>query len=182
AEPIFLISQVSISISLHCQTRVKSAVFPTTSATIPDVILQPLALNSVAAELPVETAVVNITNSHCPLLFINNTPNSIKLQPNELIVMAKHTPEYSESHVNCQIATAAADRDLTDHEPAALDKLFPCHMAQQKLELALNKMTEKTSPPLKKQKPLTCFDITKTFSACPATNQLLLARRQTNYY
>uniref|UniRef100_A0A915JWF5 Uncharacterized protein n=1 Tax=Romanomermis culicivorax TaxID=13658 RepID=A0A915JWF5_ROMCU len=58
--------------------------------------------------------------------------------------MAKHTLEYSESYVNCQIATAAANRDLTDHEPAVLDKSFPCHTAQQKLEFALNKMTEKT--------------------------------------
>uniref|UniRef100_A0A915KUV5 Uncharacterized protein n=1 Tax=Romanomermis culicivorax TaxID=13658 RepID=A0A915KUV5_ROMCU len=42
------------------------------------------------------------------------------------------------------IATAAADRNLTDHEPSALDESFPCHTAQQKLELALNKMTKKT--------------------------------------
>uniref|UniRef100_A0A915I5P9 Uncharacterized protein n=1 Tax=Romanomermis culicivorax TaxID=13658 RepID=A0A915I5P9_ROMCU len=79
AEPIFLIAQEMISISPHCQQWVRSTVFPTTTATIPDVILQPLAANNGAAELPVETAVVNITNGHCPLLFINNTPNSIKL-------------------------------------------------------------------------------------------------------
>uniref|UniRef100_A0A915KL67 Uncharacterized protein n=1 Tax=Romanomermis culicivorax TaxID=13658 RepID=A0A915KL67_ROMCU len=45
---------------------------------------------------------------------------------------------------DCHVATAAADRDLTDHEPAALDKLFPCHTNHQKLEFTLNKMTEKT--------------------------------------
>uniref|UniRef100_A0A915KV22 Uncharacterized protein n=1 Tax=Romanomermis culicivorax TaxID=13658 RepID=A0A915KV22_ROMCU len=59
-------------------------------------------------------------------------------------MMAKDTLEYSESYVDSQIATAAANRDLTDHEPAALNKLFPCHTVQQKLEFDLNKMTEKT--------------------------------------
>uniref|UniRef100_A0A915IZV9 Uncharacterized protein n=1 Tax=Romanomermis culicivorax TaxID=13658 RepID=A0A915IZV9_ROMCU len=134
AEPIFLVAQVSILISPHCQQWVKSTVFPTTMVAIPDVIVQPLAPNNVAARLPVEAAVVNITNGHCPLLFINNTPNSIKLRPNQLIAMVKHMLEYSESYVDCQIATAAADRDLTDHQPAALDISFPCHTAQQKLD------------------------------------------------
>uniref|UniRef100_A0A915K0Q4 Uncharacterized protein n=1 Tax=Romanomermis culicivorax TaxID=13658 RepID=A0A915K0Q4_ROMCU len=46
--------------------------------------------------------------------------------------------------VDCQVATAAADPDLTNHEPAALNKSFPCHTDQQKLEFTLNKMTEKT--------------------------------------
>uniref|UniRef100_A0A915HN66 Uncharacterized protein n=1 Tax=Romanomermis culicivorax TaxID=13658 RepID=A0A915HN66_ROMCU len=144
AEPIFLVTHVSIWISRHCQQWVKSAIFPTTRVTIPEVIVQPLATNSVAVELPVEPAVVNITNGHCPLLFINNKPNSIKLQPNQLIAMAKHTLEFSESYLDCQVATAAADRDLTDHEPTALDKSFPCHTPQQKMEFALNKITEKT--------------------------------------
>uniref|UniRef100_A0A915J107 Uncharacterized protein n=1 Tax=Romanomermis culicivorax TaxID=13658 RepID=A0A915J107_ROMCU len=45
---------------------------------------------------------------------------------------------------DCQVATAAADHDLTDQEPAALDKLLPCHTDQQKLDFALNKMTAKT--------------------------------------
>uniref|UniRef100_A0A915IQG3 Uncharacterized protein n=1 Tax=Romanomermis culicivorax TaxID=13658 RepID=A0A915IQG3_ROMCU len=58
--------------------------------------------------------------------------------------MAKHTLGHAEPSVDCQVATAATDRDLTDHEPAALDKSFPCHTEQQKLEFALNKMTEKT--------------------------------------
>uniref|UniRef100_A0A915IAU6 Uncharacterized protein n=1 Tax=Romanomermis culicivorax TaxID=13658 RepID=A0A915IAU6_ROMCU len=43
-----------------------------------------------------------------------------------------------------RVATAAADRDLIDHEPAALDKSLPCHNDQQKLDFALNKMTAKT--------------------------------------
>uniref|UniRef100_A0A915ILB6 Uncharacterized protein n=1 Tax=Romanomermis culicivorax TaxID=13658 RepID=A0A915ILB6_ROMCU len=51
---------------------------------------------------------------------------------------------HAESSVDCQVATATADRDLTDHGPAALDKLFPCHTTQKKLEFAMNKMTEKT--------------------------------------
>uniref|UniRef100_A0A915L0S1 Uncharacterized protein n=1 Tax=Romanomermis culicivorax TaxID=13658 RepID=A0A915L0S1_ROMCU len=49
-----------------------------------------------------------------------------------------------ETHANCQVATPAPDRDLTDHEPAALDKSLPCHTKQQKLDFALNKMTAKT--------------------------------------
>uniref|UniRef100_A0A915JBH7 Peptidase A2 domain-containing protein n=1 Tax=Romanomermis culicivorax TaxID=13658 RepID=A0A915JBH7_ROMCU len=144
AEPIFLLAQVSVSISPHCQQWVNSTVFPTTTATIPDMIVQPLSTNSVAVELPIETAIINVTNSHCPLLFVNNTSNSIKLRPNQLIPVAKHTLGQAESSVDCQVATAAVDRDLTDREPAALDKLFSCHTDQQKLELALNKMTEKT--------------------------------------
>uniref|UniRef100_A0A915HXV1 Uncharacterized protein n=1 Tax=Romanomermis culicivorax TaxID=13658 RepID=A0A915HXV1_ROMCU len=71
-------------------------------------------------------------------------PNSIKLQPNQLIAMAKHTLEYSEAYIDCQIATAAADRDFTDHKPAALDKSFNKSTTYQKLEFTLNKMTEKT--------------------------------------
>uniref|UniRef100_A0A915K6V8 Uncharacterized protein n=1 Tax=Romanomermis culicivorax TaxID=13658 RepID=A0A915K6V8_ROMCU len=46
--------------------------------------------------------------------------------------------------MNCQVATAATDRDLTDHKLAALDKLLPCHTDQQKLDFALDKMTTKT--------------------------------------
>uniref|UniRef100_A0A915HHG5 Peptidase A2 domain-containing protein n=1 Tax=Romanomermis culicivorax TaxID=13658 RepID=A0A915HHG5_ROMCU len=88
AEPIFLVAQISVSIWPHCQQWVNSTVFPTTTATIPDVIVQLLATNSIAAELP-----------------------------------------------NC---------DLTDHEPAALDKSFPCHTNHQKLDFTLNKMTAKT--------------------------------------
>uniref|UniRef100_A0A915L4V9 Uncharacterized protein n=1 Tax=Romanomermis culicivorax TaxID=13658 RepID=A0A915L4V9_ROMCU len=95
-----------------------STVFPTTTATIPDVIVQLPA----TAELPIETAIVNVTNGHCPLLFTNNSPNSIKLRPNQLIAMAKHTLHHPESSVDCQVATTTADHDLTDHEPATLDK------------------------------------------------------------
>uniref|UniRef100_A0A915L6B2 Peptidase A2 domain-containing protein n=1 Tax=Romanomermis culicivorax TaxID=13658 RepID=A0A915L6B2_ROMCU len=123
---------------------VNSTVFPTTMATIPDLIVQPLSINSVAGEFPIETAIVNVTNSHCQLLFVNNTPNSIKLRLNQLIAVAKHMLGQAKSPINCQVATAAADRDLTDHKPAALDKSFPCHTDQQKLEFTLNKMTAKT--------------------------------------
>uniref|UniRef100_A0A915JXP3 Uncharacterized protein n=1 Tax=Romanomermis culicivorax TaxID=13658 RepID=A0A915JXP3_ROMCU len=144
AVPIFLVAQVSVSISPHCEQWVNSTAFPTTTASIPHVIVQPLATNNVAAELPIETAIVNVTNGHCPLLFINNTPNSIKLCPNQLIAIAKHMLGHTESSVDCQVATAATDRDLTDHKPAALDKSFPCHTNQQKLDFALNKMTKKT--------------------------------------
>uniref|UniRef100_A0A915HVY0 Uncharacterized protein n=1 Tax=Romanomermis culicivorax TaxID=13658 RepID=A0A915HVY0_ROMCU len=123
---------------------VNSTVFPTTTATIPDVIVQLLSINSVAAELPIETAILNVTNGHCPLLFVKNMLNSIKLCLNQLIAAAKHALGQAESPVDCQVATAAADCDLTDHEPAALDKLLSCHTNQQKLDFALNKMTAKT--------------------------------------
>uniref|UniRef100_A0A915KM75 Uncharacterized protein n=1 Tax=Romanomermis culicivorax TaxID=13658 RepID=A0A915KM75_ROMCU len=53
---------------------------------------------------------------------------------------------HAQSSIDCEVATAAADCDLTDHEPAALDKSFPCDTDQQKLDFALNKMTEKTNP------------------------------------
>uniref|UniRef100_A0A915KVD0 Uncharacterized protein n=1 Tax=Romanomermis culicivorax TaxID=13658 RepID=A0A915KVD0_ROMCU len=82
---------------------------------IPDVKVQPLATNNVAAELPIETAIVDLTNGHCLLLFINNTPNCIKLRPNQLIAMAKHMLGYIEPYPDCQLATAASNRDLADH-------------------------------------------------------------------
>uniref|UniRef100_A0A915J3E0 Uncharacterized protein n=1 Tax=Romanomermis culicivorax TaxID=13658 RepID=A0A915J3E0_ROMCU len=127
AEPIFLVAQVLTSISPHCQQWVNSTIFPTTMATIPDVIVQLLAANNIAAQLPIETAIVNVTNSHCPLLFINNMRNSIKPCPNQLIAMTKHTLGHEEPSVNCQVATATADRNLTDHKPAVLDKLKDDH-------------------------------------------------------
>uniref|UniRef100_A0A915HTN1 Uncharacterized protein n=1 Tax=Romanomermis culicivorax TaxID=13658 RepID=A0A915HTN1_ROMCU len=52
--------------------------------------------------------------------------------------MAKHTLGNAEIPVECQVATPAADRNLTDHEPAALDKSFPCHTDQQKLDFAIH--------------------------------------------
>uniref|UniRef100_A0A915ILW1 Uncharacterized protein n=1 Tax=Romanomermis culicivorax TaxID=13658 RepID=A0A915ILW1_ROMCU len=116
---------------------VTSTVFPTTTITIPDVIVQPLPTNSIATELPIETTVVNITNSQCPLVFVNNMPNSIKLHPNQLLAVAKHVLGFTETSIDCQVATTAADRNLTDHEPTALDKSLPCHTDQQKLDFAL---------------------------------------------
>uniref|UniRef100_A0A915L0T2 Uncharacterized protein n=1 Tax=Romanomermis culicivorax TaxID=13658 RepID=A0A915L0T2_ROMCU len=61
--------------------------------------------------------------------------------------MAKHTLEsvaISSPSNDISVAIAASDHDLTDHEPAELDKSMPCHMDKQKLDFALNKMTEKT--------------------------------------
>uniref|UniRef100_A0A915KMQ6 RNA-directed DNA polymerase n=1 Tax=Romanomermis culicivorax TaxID=13658 RepID=A0A915KMQ6_ROMCU len=58
--------------------------------------------------------------------------------------MAKHKLGHTEPSIDCQVATAAADWDVTDQEPAALDKSFPCHTDQQKLDFAMNKMTAKT--------------------------------------
>uniref|UniRef100_A0A915IDN7 Uncharacterized protein n=1 Tax=Romanomermis culicivorax TaxID=13658 RepID=A0A915IDN7_ROMCU len=96
-------------------------------------------LTLVAAQLPIETTIINIINSHCPLLFINTERNNIKLCPNQLIAMAKHMLGQAQSPTDCQVATAAADHDLTDHEPAALDKSLPCHTDQQKLDFALKR-------------------------------------------
>uniref|UniRef100_A0A915KAG3 Uncharacterized protein n=1 Tax=Romanomermis culicivorax TaxID=13658 RepID=A0A915KAG3_ROMCU len=61
AEPIFLVAQASVSISPYCQQWVTSTI-PTTTATIPDIIVQPLPTNSIAVELPIETPLINITN------------------------------------------------------------------------------------------------------------------------
>uniref|UniRef100_A0A915K182 RNA-directed DNA polymerase n=1 Tax=Romanomermis culicivorax TaxID=13658 RepID=A0A915K182_ROMCU len=144
AKPIFLVAQASVFISSHCQQWITSTVFPTTTPTIPNVIIQPLPTNSEATKLPIKTAIINVTNSQCLLLFDNNMLNSIKLGPNQLITVAKHALGPTENHTNCQVATPAADGDLTNHEPAALDKLLACHTDQQKLDFALNKMTSKT--------------------------------------
>uniref|UniRef100_A0A915ILM2 Uncharacterized protein n=1 Tax=Romanomermis culicivorax TaxID=13658 RepID=A0A915ILM2_ROMCU len=51
---------------------------------------------------------------------------------------------YTKTAMDCQVATPAADHDLTDHYPSPVDKWFPCHTDQQKWDLALNKMTVKT--------------------------------------
>uniref|UniRef100_A0A915KYM6 Uncharacterized protein n=1 Tax=Romanomermis culicivorax TaxID=13658 RepID=A0A915KYM6_ROMCU len=56
----------------------------------------------------------------------------------------KHTLGFTDTRNECQVATTTADRDLTDHEPAALNKWLPCHTNQQKLDFALTKMTAKT--------------------------------------
>uniref|UniRef100_A0A915KVJ4 Uncharacterized protein n=1 Tax=Romanomermis culicivorax TaxID=13658 RepID=A0A915KVJ4_ROMCU len=133
--------QASVSIMPHCQQWVTGTVFPTMTITIPNVIVQPLTTNNIAAEFPME---INITNSQCPLLFVNNMSNSIKLRPNKLITVANHALRYTKMSMDCQVATATAYHDLTDHKPATLDKLLPCHTNQQKLDFALNKMTTKT--------------------------------------
>uniref|UniRef100_A0A915IZE3 Uncharacterized protein n=1 Tax=Romanomermis culicivorax TaxID=13658 RepID=A0A915IZE3_ROMCU len=170
-----------ISISPHCQQWVTSTVHPTTTATIPDVIIQPLPTNSIAAELPIETAVVNVANGQCLLLFVNNTPNSIKLCPNQLITVAKHVLRFAETSINCQVATAAADHDLTDHEPAGLVRLLPCHTNQQKLDFALNKMTAKTYvTAAQKSKALRMLRQNHNFFSLPSdkptfTNQLTIS-------
>uniref|UniRef100_A0A915K9S5 Uncharacterized protein n=1 Tax=Romanomermis culicivorax TaxID=13658 RepID=A0A915K9S5_ROMCU len=67
AELTFLIAQVSISISPNCQQWVTGAIFPSTSTSVPDLIVQGLPNNQVATEFPIETAIVNITNGRCPL-------------------------------------------------------------------------------------------------------------------
>uniref|UniRef100_A0A915IIJ7 Uncharacterized protein n=1 Tax=Romanomermis culicivorax TaxID=13658 RepID=A0A915IIJ7_ROMCU len=100
---------------------VTGTVFPSTSALIPNLIVQPLTNNQVATKFPVETAIVNITNGTYPLLFINNRPNSIKLQPTQLVAVAKHTLRsvaVSTSSNNISMAIAPLDLDLTDNKPA----------------------------------------------------------------
>uniref|UniRef100_A0A915KRH7 Uncharacterized protein n=1 Tax=Romanomermis culicivorax TaxID=13658 RepID=A0A915KRH7_ROMCU len=67
AEPIFLVAQASISISPNCQQWVAGTVFPSTTTSIPDLIVQPLPNNQVAMEFPIETTIVNITNN-CNLM------------------------------------------------------------------------------------------------------------------
>uniref|UniRef100_A0A915KVP8 Uncharacterized protein n=1 Tax=Romanomermis culicivorax TaxID=13658 RepID=A0A915KVP8_ROMCU len=66
-EPIFLMAQASVSISPNHQQWVTDTVFPLTSTTIPDLIVQPLPNNQVATEFPIETAIVYIANGMCPL-------------------------------------------------------------------------------------------------------------------
>uniref|UniRef100_A0A915KYV9 Uncharacterized protein n=1 Tax=Romanomermis culicivorax TaxID=13658 RepID=A0A915KYV9_ROMCU len=61
--------------------------------------------------------------------------------------MAKHMLESVGALIqdgDIRASVAASDRDLTDHELAALDKSLRLHMDKQKLEFALNKMSEKT--------------------------------------
>uniref|UniRef100_A0A915I2Q6 Uncharacterized protein n=1 Tax=Romanomermis culicivorax TaxID=13658 RepID=A0A915I2Q6_ROMCU len=68
AELIFLIAQASITISWNCQQWVIGTVFPLTSASIPDLIVQPLTNKQVAMEFPVDTIIVHITNETSPLV------------------------------------------------------------------------------------------------------------------
>uniref|UniRef100_A0A915KNF7 Uncharacterized protein n=1 Tax=Romanomermis culicivorax TaxID=13658 RepID=A0A915KNF7_ROMCU len=41
-----------------------------------------------------------------------------------------------------KVATTASDPDLTNHEPAMLNKSLPCHTNKQKLDFTLNRMTQ----------------------------------------
>uniref|UniRef100_A0A915HL71 Uncharacterized protein n=1 Tax=Romanomermis culicivorax TaxID=13658 RepID=A0A915HL71_ROMCU len=144
-ELIFLVAQASITPNF--QQWVTGIVFPLTSALIPHLIIQPLTNNQVAMEFSVETTISNITNGTCPVLLINNMPNSIQLRPNQLVTMAQHTLEavvVTSPSTDISITFAASDGDLTDHKPAALDKSQSGHTDKQKLDFALNKKTEKT--------------------------------------
>uniref|UniRef100_A0A915L2U9 Uncharacterized protein n=1 Tax=Romanomermis culicivorax TaxID=13658 RepID=A0A915L2U9_ROMCU len=143
-KPISLVAQASVSISANCQQWVTGTIFPSMIITILDVIVQLLPTNSFTKKLPIKTAIINVTNSECLLLFVNNMLNSIELHPNQLIAVAKHVLEYAEIFTDCQVATTTGNLDLTNHELAALDKLLPCHTDQQKFDFALNKMTAKT--------------------------------------
>uniref|UniRef100_A0A915IA85 Uncharacterized protein n=1 Tax=Romanomermis culicivorax TaxID=13658 RepID=A0A915IA85_ROMCU len=110
-----------------------------------DLIVQRLPNNQVATKFLIETAIVNITNNTCPLLFINNMSNSIKPRQNQLLAVAKHTLESVAIPNDFQVAAATSDHDLTDHEPAPLNKSFPPDIDMQKLNFALNKMIQKTT-------------------------------------
>uniref|UniRef100_A0A915KVH9 Reverse transcriptase/retrotransposon-derived protein RNase H-like domain-containing protein n=1 Tax=Romanomermis culicivorax TaxID=13658 RepID=A0A915KVH9_ROMCU len=125
---------------------VSSTIFPLTSTLIPNLIVQQLHQDQVIMEYPIETAIVNITNGKCPLLFVNNRPNSIKLCPNQLVAITKHMLESMAVQIldnGIHVSVAASDCNLTNHELAALDKFLPHHTDKQKLEFALNKITEK---------------------------------------
>uniref|UniRef100_A0A915IMB7 Reverse transcriptase RNase H-like domain-containing protein n=1 Tax=Romanomermis culicivorax TaxID=13658 RepID=A0A915IMB7_ROMCU len=64
--------------------------------------------------------------------------------PQQTYHSGKPRTQVHQMFMDCQVATATAYHDLTDHKPATLDKLLPCHTNQQKLDFALNKMTTKT--------------------------------------
>uniref|UniRef100_A0A915J210 Vitellogenin n=1 Tax=Romanomermis culicivorax TaxID=13658 RepID=A0A915J210_ROMCU len=93
AKPIFLQAHASITIVPNSEQWVTGTVFPPMSALIPNLIVQSLTNNQVSTEFPVETGIINITNGTCPLLFIDNMPNSIKLCPNRLVTVAEHMLE-----------------------------------------------------------------------------------------
>uniref|UniRef100_A0A915I1A1 Uncharacterized protein n=1 Tax=Romanomermis culicivorax TaxID=13658 RepID=A0A915I1A1_ROMCU len=122
---------------------VTGKVFPSTHASVPDLMVQPLPNNQVATDFPIKTPIVNITNGMCPVLFVNNTPNSIKLRPNQLLAIAKHKLESIATLDDFHVATATSDCDLTDHQQAALNNSLPHHTDKQKLDFTLNKMTQK---------------------------------------
>uniref|UniRef100_A0A915J876 Uncharacterized protein n=1 Tax=Romanomermis culicivorax TaxID=13658 RepID=A0A915J876_ROMCU len=86
---------------------VTGTIFPSTSISISDQIIQPLPNNQVTTEFPIKTAIVNITNGRYPLLFVNNTMNRIKLRPNQLLAMAKYKLEPVTHLDDFQVATAA---------------------------------------------------------------------------
>uniref|UniRef100_A0A915HNG4 Uncharacterized protein n=1 Tax=Romanomermis culicivorax TaxID=13658 RepID=A0A915HNG4_ROMCU len=62
----------------------------------------------------IELVIINIVEGKCPLLFINNSANGIRLQPNQLITEVKFRLEEPKM-------TVAWLRDYEDdHQPAAL--------------------------------------------------------------
>uniref|UniRef100_A0A915HPA7 Uncharacterized protein n=1 Tax=Romanomermis culicivorax TaxID=13658 RepID=A0A915HPA7_ROMCU len=121
------IQDVKLSFKVIAVQWETDMVFPLTSALIPNLIIQPLTNQQVPTEFLVETAIVNITDGMCPLLFINNRPNSIKLGPNQPIIVAKQTSESIPVSNNISMAVAASDHNITDQEPAGLDKSLLHH-------------------------------------------------------
>uniref|UniRef100_A0A915HPE8 Uncharacterized protein n=1 Tax=Romanomermis culicivorax TaxID=13658 RepID=A0A915HPE8_ROMCU len=119
AKPIFLVAQASATISPNCHQQVTSNILPLTNALIQDFIAQPLDQNQAPTEFSIAMAIINVTNGKCPLWFINNMPNSIKLGPNPLVAITKHTLESvavqkPDSHNHVSVATS--DHDFTNHK------------------------------------------------------------------
>uniref|UniRef100_A0A915KEU9 Uncharacterized protein n=1 Tax=Romanomermis culicivorax TaxID=13658 RepID=A0A915KEU9_ROMCU len=91
-----------------------------------------------------------VVNPHGPVVVtmesvfgehMTNQPEEIEAK--QPVPQAQPSPHQPPTQ-RLEVATAAADGDLTDHELAALDKSLPCYTDQQKLDFALNKMTAKT--------------------------------------
>uniref|UniRef100_A0A915JMH1 Uncharacterized protein n=1 Tax=Romanomermis culicivorax TaxID=13658 RepID=A0A915JMH1_ROMCU len=90
---------------------------------------------------------IEIQDMKLPLKVIASVRPQMELflnAANDNILEEISEEERAKFSIDCQGATTAVDHDLTDHEPAALDKSLPCHTDQQKLDFALSKMTAKT--------------------------------------
>uniref|UniRef100_A0A915KPE3 Uncharacterized protein n=1 Tax=Romanomermis culicivorax TaxID=13658 RepID=A0A915KPE3_ROMCU len=80
-------------------------------------------------------------------------------------IEAEGSDQPLQSGPHCTMSIATSDPDLTNHEPAPLDKLLGLHMDKQKLEFALKKMTKKTR--------ITAAQKATTDQGAPAAPQLL---------
>uniref|UniRef100_A0A915HEY4 Uncharacterized protein n=1 Tax=Romanomermis culicivorax TaxID=13658 RepID=A0A915HEY4_ROMCU len=90
-------------------------------------------------EYPMELEIIDKLEGKCRLLFVNNSVNSIHLQPDQLI------PEVEFKLEEPKITIAMLSDQKHDHESAALINDQWTKLEEEKLQTALKKMTKNSN-------------------------------------